>query len=71
MTKERFKRGDRVRFQLAGRSMAGSVKEDRGLIGIQGRRLYLIEFKSDAQSSSMIELLAELLSLAGGTAAAR
>ena len=61
MPEIRFHRGDRVRFRLAGRSLQGLVKEDRGPIGISGRRLYLIEFHAEPESPSQVELPAEQL----------
>jgi hypothetical protein len=61
MPESRFHRGDRVRFRLAGRSLHGLVKEDRGPIGIGGRRLYLIEFQAEPESPSQVELPAEQL----------
>ena len=61
MGKTRFQRGDRVRFKIAGRPRQGVVKEDRGPIGISGRRLYLVEFRADPPSPSQIELPADQL----------
>jgi hypothetical protein len=39
----------------------GEVKEDRGPIGVKGRHLYLVEFRSEPQSVSLslIELPAD------------
>jgi hypothetical protein len=37
--------GDEVRFQLAGRTVVGKVREDHGPIGVGGRRLYLIVYE--------------------------
>jgi hypothetical protein len=48
----------------------GVIKEDRGPIGVGGRRLYLVEFRAEPDSPSQIELPAEQLQPAGGTAAA-
>lgn len=61
MPETRFHRGDRVRFRLAGRPLTGLVKEDRGPIGIGGRRLYLVEFRAEPESPSQVELPAEQL----------
>lgn len=63
MPKPLFRKGDLVRFLLGTRSVQGEVKEDRGPIGVKGRHLYLIEFRPEAQSSSLsfVELPAEEL----------
>lgn len=47
MPKKQFRKGDRVMFRLGIRSVQGEVKEDRGPIGVRGRRLYLVEFRSE------------------------
>jgi len=59
MPEVRFHEGDRVRFRLGIRSVLGVVKEDRGPIGIKGRRLYRVEFREELQSPSQIELPAD------------
>ena len=58
-----FRKGDRVRFRFGTRSVHGVVKEDRGPIGIEGRHLYLVEFRQEpkAGSVSLIELPADQL----------
>ena len=56
-----FRKGDRVRFRLGVRSVQGTVQEDRGPIGINGRHLYLVEFPDDPASASHFELPAEEL----------
>ncbi len=63
MPEVQFRKGDVVRFQLGIRSVQGEVKEDRGPIGVKGRRLYLVEFRSEPQSIalSQIELPADQL----------
>jgi hypothetical protein len=63
MSKRQFCRGDLVRFKLGTRSVEGEVKEDRGPIGIKGRRLYLVEFRPESRSPSLsqIELPADQL----------
>lgn len=69
MPETRFRKGDAVRFQFGLRVAEGVVKEDRGPIGIQGRRLYLIEFPLGPYAgSSEIELPAEKLQLVRDTA---
>ena len=52
----RYRKGDRVRFQLGFRPVEGTVKEDRGPIGIKGRHLYLIEFHREMEPVREIEL---------------
>ena len=44
MREPRFHVGDRVQFQLGRRIVQGVVKEDRGPIGVKGRRLYAVVF---------------------------
>jgi hypothetical protein len=61
MPEKRFHRGDRVRFHFVNRKLEGRVKEDRGPIGVQGRRLYRIEFRTDREQPSEVELPAEQL----------
>jgi hypothetical protein len=58
MPKTRFHKGDRVQFRFGLRIVQGEVKEDRGPIGIKGRRLYLVEFRRGAYEDelSLIEL---------------
>jgi hypothetical protein len=45
------------------KKIIGTVKEDRGPIGIKGRRLYSIAFTPEAPPEFMIELTAEELEL--------
>jgi hypothetical protein len=63
MSKVQFRKGDLVSFRFATRFVQGEVKEDRGPIGINGRNLYLVEFRLDPQSASQsqIELPADQL----------
>jgi hypothetical protein len=61
MRQAQFHKGDRVRFKLALRSVQGVIKEDRGPIGVKGRRLYLVEFSADPPSPSQVELPADKL----------
>ncbi len=37
--------GDAVRFWVGARSLTGQVREDRGPIGIGGRRLFLVAYE--------------------------
>jgi hypothetical protein len=48
--------GDKVRFRLGARSVAGQVREDRGPIGIGGRRLYLVAYELGKGNWYSIEL---------------
>jgi hypothetical protein len=63
MPESQFRKGDLVRFKFGLRFVQGEVKEDRGPIGIKGRRLYLVEFCPEPQSPEPfhIELPAEEL----------
>lgn len=63
MPQTRLRKGDAVKFRFAMRPVQGIVKEDRGPIGVGGRRLYLIEFRlhSESEMVSEIELPAERL----------
>jgi len=61
MAKAKFRKGDRVRFKLPTHSVQGTVREDRGPIGVKGRHLYLVEFHADPQSPSRVELPADEL----------
>jgi hypothetical protein len=53
--------GDVVRFHFGRTKVTGVVKEDRGPIGVKGRRLYLIDFSTEPDEAAWIELPAELL----------
>lgn len=61
MAETRFRKGDLVKFRMGVRFVRGQVKEDRGPIGIKGRRLYLVEFRQEAESAgpSQVELPAD------------
>jgi hypothetical protein len=63
MSEPRFRRGDLVSFRLGTRCVQGAVKEDRGPIGVNRRRLYLVEFRPEPQSASLslVELPADQL----------
>ncbi len=52
----RFKRGDRVRFFIGSSDVVGVIIEDRGPIGIGGRRLYGINFPIEAEEPRYVEL---------------
>ena len=68
MAKTKFRKGDRVRFRMPTHSVQGTVREDRGPIGIKGRHLYLVEFAADPGSPSQVELPAEKLEAVPGPA---
>jgi hypothetical protein len=69
MSKKTFRAGQLVTFMYGTRSVQGIVKENRGPIGMKGRVLYLVEFRSEAQSPyvSHIELPADRLKEMEGT----
>ena len=71
MAETQFHKGDRVRFKLGVRSVQGIIKEDRGPIGVKGRRLYLVEFRADPPSTSQVELPADKLEAVHGAVAAK
>jgi hypothetical protein len=48
--------GDLVRFQYGKNKVTGTVKEERGPIGIKGRRLYLNSSSPEPEFSFPIEL---------------
>jgi hypothetical protein len=54
-----FRVGDRVRFQRVFDIVEGVVVEDRGPIGVGGRRLSRIEFTLDPDEKKVTELPAE------------
>ena len=56
MAEKRFCKGDLVRFSYGTRSLQGVVIEDRGPIGIKGRHLYLVEFRTEPDYTRQIEL---------------
>lgn len=73
MPEHRFKKGDIVTFSAGPRIIQGVVKEDRGPIGIKGRRLYLVEFGPalHVDEPSHIELPAVELQLVSDKVAAK
>jgi hypothetical protein len=58
MPERRYHKGDVVRFRAGARFIEGVVVEERGPIGIGGRRLYGVEFRheSESEESAYIEL---------------
>ncbi len=65
MAETRYRKGDHVKFRLGTRYLQGEVKEDRGPIGVKGRRLYVVEFLfgPHEEALSEIELPAEDLQI--------
>jgi hypothetical protein len=45
MSSRAVQAGDKVRFRIGARSLTGQVREDRGPIGVGGRRLYLVVYE--------------------------
>ena len=62
MAERRFHKGDHVRFTLGVRTVHGIISEERGPIGVGGRRLYGVEYRLGTEEDpSYIELPAEEL----------
>jgi hypothetical protein len=61
-----FKKGDRVSFLFGMGTVTGEVVEDRGCLGIGGRRLYGIKFEINPGDLAYIEVPEE--ELTAGTA---
>jgi hypothetical protein len=57
----RYREGQRVRFVFGTAEVEGVITEDRGPLGIDGRRVYRIEFRIDPEyvpdEVSAIELM--------------
>ena len=68
MAEKQFHKGDRVRFRYGTRWLQGVIIEVRGPIGVRGRRLYLVEFRPDSDSTSQVELPPDELESVTGTA---
>ena len=51
-----FHVGDQVQFRLANSAVFGQVREDRGPIGVGGRRLYLVSYEMGKDNRYFIEL---------------
>jgi len=56
-----FQVGDRVTFNLGDKQITGTIVEDRGRIGVKGRRLFAVRAKLDRVADSVIEIPAEEL----------
>lgn len=50
MAERALRKGDVVSFEFGNATVQGVVTEDRGPIGMHGRRLYAIEFRVDPDS---------------------
>ena len=64
MNAPEFQVGDRVELTLGKRTMTGVVVEDRGRIGVGGRRLYRVEVNNPSGYHATFEKPAEQLRLA-------
>jgi len=51
-----FRVGDRVRVDFGRRKLTGVIVEDRGPIGIQGRRLFQVDLPMDPSEPMSVEL---------------
>jgi hypothetical protein len=58
---DRIRVGDTVEFHLATNRVRGRVVEDRGPLGVGGRRVYRVEVVFDPESTLSYELPADLL----------
>lgn len=56
-----FRVGDRVTFTFGDKRISGTIIEDRGRIGVKGRRLFAIRARLDHAAESIIEIPAEEL----------
>ena len=62
--------GDQVRFMMGPTPVIGTVKEDRGPIGIKGRRLYLIHYSPEAPVVLQLEMPVEEFEVVRGEVSA-
>jgi hypothetical protein len=60
-TPGKFHVGDRVRILHGFRGVIAEVVEDRGAIGVRGRRLYAVKFRVDEWNEHTTELPEESL----------
>lgn len=54
--KKKFRVGEQIKFRFCKKYITGTIIEDRGKIGVGGRRLWRIEFNLSNQKPSHIEL---------------
>ena len=59
LTVNSLTRGDHVRIQFGYNPVEGIITEDRGPIGIGGRRLYTVEFDFGVEEPYKIDLPAD------------
>ena len=64
-TPGKFRVGDRVRILHGFRGVIGEIVEDRGRIGVRGRRLYGVKFRLDEWNEETTELPEEALEAVG------
>ncbi len=64
-TPGKFRVGDRVRILHGFRGVIGEIFEDRGRIGVGGRRLYGVKFRVDEWNEETTELPEESLEAVG------
>ena len=50
---------DKVKFRLGARDVVGQVREDRGPIGVGGRRLYLVVYELGRDNWYSVEMPAD------------
>lgn len=48
--------GDRVKIDFGRRQLTGAVVEDRGAIGVQGRRIFVVSVPMDPMDPMLVEL---------------
>jgi len=63
-TPGKFRVGDRVRILHGFRGVIGEIVEDRGPIGVRGRRLYAVKMRLDEWNEHTTELPEESLEAA-------
>lgn len=56
-----WKVGDRVRFRFGASQVIGVIIEDRGPIGVGGRRLLTVQARIDPMNDIVLEMPAEEL----------
>jgi hypothetical protein len=58
-----FKVGDRVAFPMVTRRVEGVIVEDRGNLGVGGRRIYAIRYRRDEWNELVTEMPVDELEL--------
>ncbi len=64
-TPGKFRVGDRVRILHGYRGLVGEIVEDRGRLGVRGRRLYGVKLRLDEWNEDTIEIPEESLEAVG------